>query len=98
MKSILLVVVLFLPGCTFLKDSGQALCDAQTETAEIVTEAGAWVGLGGAGPVVADVLNMTLQFFCTIVDTGLKAPAAVGDLVGVPRPEGATDVVPEDGS
>lgn len=79
-----------------MKDGGTAICAAQEKTAEVITEAGAWVGIGGAGGMFADIVNMSLELFCTVLDAGLSAPAAVGDLVGVPRPGGPV-VEGEDG-
>ena len=95
-KMALVVGLLFgLSSCAVMKQGGEALCAAQEKTAEVIVDAGGWVGLGGTGPMLADVLNMGIEFFCTIVDVGLSAPSDVGDMLGVTTAEG-TDAAPED--
>jgi len=64
----------------------------------VITEGGAWLGLGGTGPMVADILNMSIEFFCSIVDVGLSAPSDVGDMLGVTTPTEPASVEGEDGS
>ncbi len=78
-KLALVVGLLFgLSSCAVMKQGGEALCAAQEKTAEVITEGGAWLGLGGTGPMIADVLNMSIEFFCTIVDGLQPQSAALG--------------------
>jgi len=99
MRKLALVVglLLGLSSCAVMKQGGEALCAAQEKTAEVITEGGAWLGLGGTGPMIADVLNMSIEFFCTIIDVSLSAPSDVGDMLGVTTSE-PTGVEGEDGS
>lgn len=86
-KLVLILALMGLCSCQVLKRGGEALCDAQEEAAEVISRAGEWVGLAGTGTMFSDTVNLGLEFFCKVFYAGLAAPAAVGDLVGVPSEE-----------
>lgn len=92
---LLLLALLVIPSCTVLKDSGTSLCVAETSVSEMVDKAGAWAGLAGAGPLIADVLTAGLGLFCGVTNAALSAPNAVGDALGVESPASSRVETPD---
>lgn len=88
----LLVALAGLSGCAVSRDVGTALCNAQEQTAEVLVKAGAYVGFFGAGPLAADVVNTGLEFFCTVFDAALSAPAVISEEFGIPVPGSTPNV------
>lgn len=82
----IIVAVLFLmvvlSGCTFLKRSGDVVCEAHQTAAEGISTAGGY--LGGPGNLVADILNAGLEMFCKVYKAIVSTPADIADGPGTP--------------
>ncbi len=92
--TVLLSCLLFTSGCSFLQDSGAALCEAETKVSASITKAAGQVGFLGAAPLIGEFLTTGLELFCHVLDAGLSAPQDLSEAVGLVAPA----VVDEGGS
>ena len=82
-RLVFLVALLSLPSCSVLRDAGTAACTQQEQVAVVLTDLGERAGLWGAGTAATDIVNTGLEFFCTIFDSVVSAPADIGDELGL---------------
>lgn len=99
MRKLALVAILALAcsGCTFLKDSGMALCEAETKVSESIMKGANQIGFLGAAPLIGELLTTGLELFCSVLNEGLSVPADLSDAVGITTPVPEVET-PEDGS
>ena len=82
------LLVMVLPSCTLLKQTGHYLCEGQTTVSGVITDAGGFLGPIGVG--AATVTNALLDFLCGLTNEALAAP----DRLLSPAEEAATDEPP----
>lgn len=75
------LAILALSSCTTMRRAGHAICEAQDQVSAGITNVGAF--FGAPGSIVSGVVNIALEFACSLVDTTINVPGDVLKDVGL---------------